>query len=112
MNNEIVHLTLQPPQIVHLTLHASTPYSFYQFLLFQEASPKNSKPKRKPPKRRKRFGKYSRTGGDRKSRASEVHATMNDDAHTTSITATTASALSNNNGKLRKQTKPELIKTA
>ena len=37
---------------------------------------------------------------------------MNDDAHTTSITATTASALSNNNGKLRKQTKPELIKTA
>ena len=37
---------------------------------------------------------------------------MNDDAHTTSITATTASALSNNNGKLGKQTKPELIKTA
>ena len=77
----------------------------------QHPTSEKPKPKRKPLKRPNRLGKYSRTGGDRTNRASEIHATIISDTHTTTTTAS-VSAFSNSNGKLRKQTKTELINTA
>jgi len=99
-----------------LTKEADPPPDFADLEL-EEAEPEQAPPKkkkRKPPKTKKKFGKYARTGGDRKSisnnntTASNRGPSATNTNNQTTATASTTTATA----PTRKTTKAELIKLA
>lgn len=104
------------PFVQCLTKEADPPPDFADLEL-EEAEPEQAPPKkkkRKPPKTKKKFGKYVRTGGDRKSisnnntTASNRGPSATNTNNQTTATASTTTATA----PTRKTTKAELIKLA